>query len=176
MIDLTGQTFGRLAVLECVGKNKHGKYLWRCLCSCGNEIIAVGNNLTSGNTGSCGCLRKEFPNNTTHGMKGTKIYSVWCAMKNRCYNQNFSQYDDYGGRGIKVCQRWHVFQNFYDDVSKLPHFGEQRYSLDRIDNGGDYCPENCRWITMKEQENNRRNTVKVMYNGEELFKPVKKRK
>ena len=93
----------------------------------------------------------------THGFKGTNIYNTWCNMKQRCNNKNYFQYEYYGGRGITVCDEWqNSFEAFYEHVSQLPHYGEEGYSLDRINNDGNYEPGNVRWATRKEQMNNRR--------------------
>ena len=169
--DLTGQKFGRLTVLERVENAKCGKVRWLCRCDCGNEVIVNGSSLTSQNTKSCGCFHKELISQlvTTHGMTRTKIYSVWCSIKDRCYNENCKNHPQYGGRGIKMCDRWKdSFENFYEDVSKMEHFNERGYSLDRIDNNGDYCPENVRWADRKTQQRNTRANVKVEYEGVQM--------
>ena len=165
--DLTGQTFGYLLVLEYVGKNKSGNSLWRCRClCCGNEVIVAANHLKSGQQ-SCGCLKRKG-NNTKHGMSRTKIYHTWGLMMYRCYNPNAKGFDRYGGRGIKVCDRWHDFNNFYEDVSQMENFGRAGYTLDRIDVNGDYCPENVRWADRKTQQRNTRANVKVEYEGVQM--------
>lgn len=174
LIDLTGQKFGRLNVLKRVesDKNRHARFL--CRCDCGVEKIVAGDNLTKGRSRSCGCLSSELSTKraTKHGFSKTKIHNEWQNMIGRCYNKKRPDYDRYGGRGIKVCDKWRDdFQAFYDDVSKLPHFGESGYSLDRIDVDGDYTPENVRFANAKEQARNRRNTIKVEYNGEILSLP-----
>lgn len=163
--DLTGQTFGRLTVIEHA--ENHGKQtMWRCKCGCGVEKIVSAGALKSGNTQSCGCLAREKV--TKHGMYHNSVYKIWRGMLDRCENENSTFYDSYGGRGIKVCARWHDINNFYADVSILPHFNEPGYSLDRIDNNGDYCPENVRWADKKTQNRNTRKNVFVEYNGEKL--------
>ena len=162
-IDLTGRKFGRLTALEKVGRNNQGNALWKCKCTCGNISIVRGLDLRSGNTSSCGCLKSEM---TTlrlkkHGMTGTKIHDLWCNIKQRCLSESNSHYEGWGGRGITICQEWqNDFQAFYDYVSQLPHFGEKGYSLDRINNDGNYEPGNVRWATPKEQANNRRTSKK----------------
>lgn len=117
--------------------------------------------LASGNTKSCGCLRRETTSlvglaKKTHGMRDTPEYGVWANMKDRCYNPSSEDYKNYGGRGIKVCERWlNSFENFYEDMGEKP-WSKLLYSLDRINNDGNYEPSNCRWATVKQQVNNRR--------------------
>lgn len=174
-IDLTGQKFGRLTVIERAGNTKHGAAKWRCVCECGKETIVIGEELRKGNTRSCGCLAKKstsdrmkcsVPKNRTHGKAGTPVYKEWSQMKRRCSNPEDKSYTNYGGRGIIVCDRWRdSFEAFYEDVSKLPHFGEKGYSLNRVDNDGNYEPNNVEWATNKKQANNRRSNHLIAYNG-----------
>lgn len=167
LIDLTGQKFGRLTVIERAGKTNHGAAKWACRCDCGNETVVIGDELRKGNTASCGCYAKEKAietakryiagKNKSHGKAGTPIYKEWSEMKRRCLNPKDNSFKNYGDRGITVCERWrNSFEAFYEDVSKLPHFGEKGYSLDRINNNGNYEPNNVRWATAKQQANNRR--------------------
>lgn len=143
--------------------------MWVCRCDCG-EIRAINkSNLTTGRTLSCGCYNKEqnSKDKRRHGLTHTGPYNVWNAMRQRCTNPNKEGYQYYGGRGIKVCERWiDSFENFYADVSILPHFGEEGYSLDRIDADRDYEPGNVRWATQREQCNNQRSNHIIEYNGE----------
>lgn len=162
-IDLKGQRFGKLVAIKksephfTVGGHK--QTVWLCKCDCGQITRVQLQSLRNGRTKSCGCLRFENPRtfNTKHGMRNTKIYKKWAGMKNRCFNPNTERFGDYGGRGITVCEEWKDdFQAFYDYVSQLPHFGEEGYSLDRINNDGNYEPGNVRWATAKEQNQNQR--------------------
>ena len=170
LIDLTGQKFGRLTVLERAEK-RGNHYYWKCLCSCGAEKIVQGCSLRNGAILSCGCLQRENAGaaNTKHGLSRSKIWGIYKAMKQRCYNLNNKRYKNYGGRGIRVCEEWKDdFLAFYNYVSQLEHFGEKGYSLDRINNDGNYEPGNVRWATASEQNRNHRRNVIVEYNGEQM--------
>jgi len=158
-IDLTGKKFNKLTPINCVGKDKHGNYLWLCKCDCGNEKIIPGNKIRNGNNKACGCLSKEGLKlgslaNITHGQTHAPIYNIWNGMNQRCGNPNNTSYKNYGGRGIKVCKRWLKFENFYKDVGDPP----KGKSLDRINNNEGYFPNNWRWATRKQQNNNKRNS------------------
>ena len=169
--NLTGKKFCRLLVVSRAENTIDGRAKWNCKCDCGTSIIARGSNLMNGHTQSCGCLKKERTIETSviHGKSHTKIHNLWKNMKQRCSNPDNHKYKNYGGRGIKVCDEWNKdFQNFYDYVSQLPHYGEQGYSLDRIDNDGNYEPGNVKWSTSTEQSRNRRNCRYIYYEGEIL--------
>ena len=159
LIDLTGQKFNLLTVIEYLGNSK-----WLCECECGNLKIAYGSDIMSGHTKSCGCLHKK------HGKFGTRLYNIWCSMKSRCYYKNQKCYKNYGGRGIKVCSDWKDnFNNFYEWAMKNGYSPEAKYgecTLDRINVEKDYSPENCRFTSMKQQQNNRRNNKMITYKGE----------
>lgn len=166
--DLSGRKFGRLTVVRRLKPEEVEtvQYNWLCQCECGNYVKASANKLKTGHTKSCGCLKREFSigdKTRTHGLrKSTRLYHIYATMKQRCNNPNNSQYKNYGGRGIRVCDEWNHkngFESFYKwaigagfDESKT----WQEQSIDRIDVNGNYEPSNCRWVTNLEQQRNKR--------------------
>lgn len=157
-LDLIGNQYGRLLVVERKGSDEHRNAIWKCICSCqdANEVMVTTNQLRSGNTKSCGCLSKETARNLlqTHGLRYHPLYQVWRNMLARCNNPKASKYSQYGGRGIKVCDRWlSSIENFIEDVSEGY---EKGLELDRINNDGDYEPDNVRWVTHQQNNMNKR--------------------
>lgn len=166
VIDLTGQRFGRLVAQEYLGHRR-----WQCKCDCGKEVIAYSFDLKRNHTKSCGCYQRQQTSKASkkHGMRHERIYHVWLDVKNRCNNQHYKRYSDWGGRGITVCKEWQdSFTKFYEYVSKLPNYEKAGYSLDRIDNDSGYMPGNVRWATPSEQNLNKRVTIKITYHNQEM--------
>lgn len=175
LIDLTGQRFGRLTVIERVENAPNRARQWLCLCDCGKETIVVSSSLNSGRTRSCGCLSIQKASerivslSTTHGRSKTRLYSIWCGMKNRCKNTTHQAYSNYGGRGITVCEDWlNDFNAFYDWAMENGY--QDDLSIDRTDNDKGYSPENCRWRTAKEQNQNKSTNMVLEIDG--VSKPL----
>lgn len=162
-VNLSGEVFCRLTVHKVVGRNRHNQLIWSCTCECGNECNALGFIMRRGEKQSCGCLQKEAAANINkkHGKTRTKIYAIWRAMTQRCYDPNSHAYNRYGGRGIKICDKWKSFEGFYEDMGDKP----EGLSLERIDNNGNYEPANVVWATHKAQSNNRRSNVVLEFQG-----------
>jgi hypothetical protein len=162
LIDRTGDRYERLTVVErLAAKSKTDTNArWLCRCDCGMAVVAYGQDLGRGKVKSCGCLNAERI--MQHGMSQLPVYHVWRQMRQRCENPTAQRYADYGGRGIKVCERWGKFENFIADMGH-PAPG---MSLDRIDANGGYCKENCRWADDVRQANNKRNNRVLDFNGE----------
>lgn len=155
IIDITGNKYNMLTVLRYDhSSDDKGRSYWLCKCDCGNEKVILSDSLKNGNTKSCGCLKKQ--NNQTNGLWNTRIYNIWRNMKGRCYNpKSYKNYKHYGGRGIKVCDEWlNDFKSFYN--WSITHGYRDDLTIDRIDVNGNYEPSNCRWITMQEQNRNKR--------------------
>ena len=166
-----GSKFGRLSVMErfpsYLGKKKT---YYRCICECGNEVYVASCNLGK-HCNSCGCLAKDLAREkfSTHGKTQTRLYTVWLDMRRRCEKEYDQVYKYYGARGITVCEEWQDFQNFYNWAYENGYDENAEYgrcTLDRIDNNGNYCPENCRWVDGKTQANNRHTNVSFEFNGE----------
>jgi hypothetical protein len=176
-IDLTGKRFSRLVAIEDCGK-QNGHRLWLCQCECGNKAVVATPDLRSGATRSCGCLCRATSStlNRTHGLSKTPEYHAWYSMMARCYRETSHAYQYYGGRGIRICERWKVFEYFYLDMCPRPNAKD---SVDRIDNSGHYScghcaecaakewPSNCKWASRLEQARNRRSLRLFSVGGQE---------
>ena len=175
-IDLTGQKYGRLTVLDRgpdhVRKSGRKIVQWNCICDCGNKIVVSASDLRSGHTQSCGCymIDRIKEANTRHGKTDSRLYNVWASMRERCYCPTLPTYPRYGGRGIKMCDEWYnsyleferwALNNGYDENAL-----RGKCTIDRIDVNGNYCPENCRWVDQKTQMSN------VTYNHYETMNGV----
>lgn len=165
LIDITGQKFGKLTAIKRADTSSK-KVFWVCKCDCGNLTTVESYKVRTGHTTSCGCvnaanLAKGKP---THGYSKTRTYLIWSLMIHRCRNPNSPIYHHYGGRGITVDPKWDTFMGFLEDMGKAP----DELTLDRIDNDKGYSKENCRWVTMAVQANNKRNNRYLTSNGETL--------
>ncbi len=169
-IDIIGKKFFRLLVESVESKNKHGQYVYLCLCDCASRVKVVGMDLKSGHTKSCGCFKKERVKeiSKTHGKTRSKEYRSWDAMKQRCTNIKNNRYKNYGGRGIKICDRWlGSFENFFEDMGAKP---SPKHSIDRFPNiNGNYEPGNVRWGTEEQQQRGTTYNIWFEYNGEKMI-------
>lgn len=168
--NLIGQTFSRLTVIEGPIRIRSGEgicLVWRCACTCGAIKDINGSNLRLRKTLSCGCLQKERASavSITHGMSRSSEYNIWCKMHLRCEDPKVKNYNNYGGRGISVCERWGTFENFIFDMGLRP---TRKHSIERLNNNLGYGPTNCIWATAKTQCNNTRVNVNLTFNGETL--------
>lgn len=173
-IDLRGQRFGRLVVIEKTEKrDSGGNVFWLCKCDCGKDTLVSSHSLKVGHCKSCGCYKIDVNRKqgkqqfTKHGKSDSRIYNIWCGMKQRCYDTNCNTYSNYGGRGITICDEWkNDFKSFYD--WSMGNGYREDLTIDRINVNGNYEPNNCRWCTALEQSNNRRSNHLVIYKGVEM--------
>lgn len=157
LLDLVNQRFGRLVVVRRGASTCRGETRWVCRCDCGREKLVLSNSLRRGLTSSCG----SHPP-TTHGMSSTKAYKTWERIWQRTTNPKAKGYQNYGGRGIRVCRRWRRFENFHADMGDPP---APHLTIERKNNNGNYCRSNCRWATTAEQNINSRRNRRISYNG-----------
>lgn len=162
LLDIRGQTFARLTVIERATDYKNGSARWLCRCECGNEVIAIGQKLRNGRAKSCGCYNREVARQRkqTHGESGTRLFKIWGGMLNRCSNARNRNWPNYGGRGISVCASWAASYESFRDWSLANGYADN-LSIDRINNDGNYEPINCRWTTINVQATNKRNNVRL---------------
>lgn len=168
-LELAGKKFGRLEVVS-EADSLDGRSAWHCMCACGSRTIIRGSDIKTGNTRSCGCMKKERPSNLKHGQSKTRLYLLWKQMVARCEYPSNTSYYRYGAIGIKVCPRWRYgdgimsgYECFVADMGEKP----TGKSLDRVNNDGNYEPANCRWATYTEQARNKRNNAQITYGGRE---------
>lgn len=175
-LDIAGRRFGRLIAIKPEKYKIGRKTIWLCICDCGNETRASIDKLNSGEKKSCGCLKKSkaVENlkkikkvHSTHNQSKTRLYNIYTHMKGRCNNQNNKKYSCYGARGIKVCKEWLESYEKFAAWAKLNGYSDG-LTIERIDVNGDYSPQNCKWISMKDQCHNKQNTIRIDDNGELL--------
>lgn len=159
--NIEGVKYGYLTAIREVGRTKHGAITWLFKCDCGNERIATAYEVKNGSPSSCGC--KNVSPSKTHGLSRTKEYNTWARIIQRCEDENYTGYSQYGGRGIKMCRRWRgSFILFLKDMGSAP---SKKHSIDRINNNKGYYPSNCRWATNKQQCRNRRSNNIIEIGG-----------
>lgn len=170
-LNLTGQRFGRLAVIRYAGMSRHGKSTWECRCDCGSVVTLLGSNMVFGLSRSCGCLEIESKRSVplihghTRGHRPTREFRIWANIQQRCLNPQCPTWKRYGARGVTVCERWRSFPLFLADMGKCP---SPHHSIERKDNNGNYEPDNCVWATIIEQANNRSNNHLLTLDGTTL--------
>lgn len=167
LIDITGKRFGRLTAIRYVDYTNSNGSRWLFACDCGKQIITHSSMVRRGVTKSCGCLNQELrKSRAKHGQIKTPLYNAWVHMRQRCNNPKCKEYRNYGARGIGICKEWDEFEAFYEWANANGYC--DGLTIDRIDNDGDYTPQNCRWVTMLVQENNKRNNHFIVYGGERM--------
>jgi hypothetical protein len=169
--NITDMRFGRLVAVRDAGSNGHRR-LWLFRCACGNEVTRTIESAKQSKTASCGCWKSGYgnrgrrPASATHGMTNTRLHSIWGNMRQRCGNPNNYRYDDYGGRGIRVCEEWNAFEAFAAWASANGY--ADNLQIDRIDNDRGYSPDNCRWVTAAGNMANQRKSLRYVVFGEEM--------
>lgn len=176
-VDVVGRRFGRLEVIEFshtarAGKARQAVRKFRCKCDCGGEIVTSTTSLLREQTRSCGCLAKETlllyakeRHVKTHGLTKSKAYSIWAGIKKRCLNPRTEKFHHYGGKGVKVCEKWMRFEGFLEDMGHPP---TTKHTIERVAASGNYEPNNCKWATWKEQANNTSRNHRLTVNGESM--------
>jgi hypothetical protein len=166
--DLTGVRYGRLVGIRRCGSDSRGRAIWLWHCDCGNEKAIQAYVVKNGSSKSCGCLLKEANRNLKHGGYGTRLYRTWCSMRERCNSKTLFAYRWYGAIGISICEEWDDFAKFREWANSSGY--DDTMTIERIDGSGNYCPENCKWIPLKEQGRNKKNVVHFTING--VTKPL----
>lgn len=169
-IDRTGERVGRLTIVKIAGRDKHGNIVWECKCDCGNIKNIVGRHINTAHTISCGCYNKEHnlgkARNTKHNQSKTRLYKIWAHIRVRCNKDGKVRYKYYNERGIEVCAEWEKFEKFYEWAIENGY--DDNLTIDRIDYNKGYSPDNCRWATIEQQNNNKRNNIVYVIDGERL--------
>ena len=167
-IDLTGKRFKMLVVVKKLDNDNRNRIMWKCLCDCGRTHLVLGHSLRNGETKSCGCSSNKLMNETKTLIRGysghRKLIGVWENMKKRCADPKHISYKNYGARGISVCNEWLVFGNFIKWA--LVNGYREKLEIDRVNNDGNYCPENCEWVTKTQNLSHTRKTNNLIINGE----------
>lgn len=165
IINLAGKRFGRLTVMSENGRSKQGNVLWLCQCDCGKDVTVNSSYLITKTTMSCGCLKRDETVNrfTTHGKTKTRLYKTWASMIQRCHDVNHRSYKSYGGYGITVCDEWRDFSSFEKWSNSNGY--DETLTIDRIDCYGNYCPENCQWISFEQNRKKHKDSIMLEYKG-----------
>ena len=169
--DLHGKRFGHLTALKSIGKTNYGNLIWECRCDCGNIKNLPSGKLTSGRATNCGCITSDLKrkNAEIHGITSRqkpRTFVIWNGIKSRCYDEKSISYKNYGARGIVLCEEWHSFENFHKWAMENGY--KDDLEIDRIDNNGNYCPENCRWVTRQFNRSHQRKTRNITVYGVSL--------